>query len=106
MIALIPLVGYDVIANVSYFAVESKCLLTTAQVYLTLLFMIPLFHAYSFKNRLKSNNLRRTALRAFSGGCVTLVSSVTNLLTLLILRGEQSWICLLCCNSDGKIVMH
>ncbi|TID16028.1 hypothetical protein E6O75_ATG09086 [Venturia nashicola] len=84
MIALIPLVAYDVLANI----------------YLTCLFMAPLLNAYSFQHRSKTNNLRRTALRAFLGGAITLVSSVANLLALLILKGEQSWICLLCCNSD------
>jgi hypothetical protein len=44
--------------------------------------------------------LRRTAVRAFVGACVTLTSSASNLLALSLLQGEQGWICLLCCNSD------
>jgi len=82
-IAIIPLVVWDVVANV----------------YLTLLFLVPLWNAYSFKN--KTNvNLRRVALRAFVGACVTLITSIANLLTIMILNGEQGWICLICCNSD------
>jgi len=92
MIALVPLVGWDVVAIV----------------YLTLLFLVPLWNAYSFKN--KTNiNLRRVALRAFAGSCVTLVSSIANLVTILTLKGEQAWICLICCNSDilfSVMVLH
>lgn len=76
--------------------------LTASQIYLTSLFLVPLFHAYSFHHRSKSNDLRRTVLRAFLGGMITLASSVANLLTLVFLKEEQSWICLLCCNSDSK----
>lgn len=47
-----------------------------------------------------NNNPRRTALRALLGGVITLTVSVTNLLTHLIIKGEQSCICLLSCNSD------
>jgi len=53
--------------------------------------------------------LRRTALRAFIGSCVTLSTSVANLLTLLILKGEPGYICLMCCNADillSVLVLH
>lgn len=69
---------------------------------------MPLWNAYSFQHNI-NNKLRRTAFRAFVGACVTLASSVANLLTLMILRGEPGWICLICCNSDilfGVIVLQ
>ena len=33
---------------------------------------------------------------------MTLGSSVANLLTITILKGEPGWICLICCNSDSE----
>lgn len=83
IIATIPLITFDVVANV----------------YLTSLFIVPLWNAYSFRNKI-NNRLRKTALRAFIGAGVTLASSVANLTILVVLRGEPGWICLICCNSD------
>jgi len=63
---------------------------------------------YSFRNKLNMA-LRRTALRAFIGSCVTLTSSVANLLTIMILKGEPGYICLMCCNADilfSVLVLH
>jgi hypothetical protein len=49
-----------------------------------------------------NSGLRRTAFRAFIGSCVTLTSSVANLITLTVLRGEPGYICLMCCNADSE----
>jgi len=92
LIAIIPLVVFDVIVNV----------------YLTILFLVPLWGLHSFRNKLNMA-LRRTALRAFIGSCVTLSTSVANLLTLIILKGEPGYICLMCCNADillSVLVLH
>jgi len=92
LIAIIPLVSFDVIVNV----------------YLTILFLVPLWGLYSFRNKLNLA-LRRTALHAFIGSCVTLTSSVANLLTIMILKGEPGYICLMCCNADilfSVLVLH
>ncbi|KAJ0110005.1 hypothetical protein J7T55_014807 [Diaporthe amygdali] len=53
--------------------------------------------------------LRKLAKKTFIGSCCTLASSVTNLTVLMALNGEESWLCLMCCNSDilfSAIVMH
>ncbi|KAF2423288.1 hypothetical protein EJ08DRAFT_596287 [Tothia fuscella] len=89
LIGVVPLVVFDV-------------------VYLTMLFLVPLCNLYSFKNNC-NNALRKTALRATLGSCVTLASSVANLLAILILKGEPGWICLISCNSDvlfNVLVLH
>lgn len=65
--------------------------------------------------------LRRLAKKTFIGSCCTLASSITsvisglptkdheltrrdfrNLTVLMALNGEESWLCLMCCNSDSK----
>jgi hypothetical protein len=71
------------------------------QVYLTILFLVPLWDLYSFRTN-PNSALRRTAFRAFIGSCVTLTSSVANLLTIMILKGEPGYICLMCCNADSE----
>ncbi|KAI7924607.1 hypothetical protein M0657_001033 [Pyricularia oryzae] len=98
---MIPLITFDAFVNV----------------YLTLLFLIPLLKLYSVKltfarpmtvqlhsvsmPRTAPNiRLQRLAMRTFIGSCCTLVSSVTNLTVLTVLNGEVSWLCLMCCNSD------
>ncbi|KAH7113360.1 hypothetical protein EDB81DRAFT_670274 [Dactylonectria macrodidyma] len=86
-IAMIPLISFDAVVNV----------------YLTILFIIPLSRLYSFKNMPKSSanvRVRNVAFRTFVGSCCTLISSVVNLTVLMALNGEPGWVCLMCCNSD------
>ncbi|OIW27947.1 hypothetical protein CONLIGDRAFT_455527 [Coniochaeta ligniaria NRRL 30616] len=85
--AMIPLIGFDVLVNV----------------YLTCMFLVPLFNMYTFKNAPRtraSNRLKRVATRTFIGAVCTLTSSVVNLSVLMGLNGEPGWVCLMCCNSD------
>ncbi|KAF3935623.1 hypothetical protein ABW19_dt0204977 [Dactylella cylindrospora] len=50
------------------------------------------------------------AKRTFWGSCATLISTVANLTTLVVLRGhEPGWVCFACCNADvvfSAIVLH
>ncbi|CZR55834.1 uncharacterized protein PAC_05722 [Phialocephala subalpina] len=90
--AMMPLIIFDAIVNL----------------YLTLLFVLPLRTLYSYK---KSPNslLRTVALRSFIGSLATLTSSVVNLTVLMVLKGEAAWICLMCCNADilfSVLVLH
>ncbi|KAJ6440093.1 Cell division control protein 25 [Purpureocillium lavendulum] len=104
-LAMIPLISFDTVVNV----------------YLTLLFLVPMrrqttikrqcldseanttIGMYSFKNmaRTPANlRLRTVALRTFIGAASTLISSIVNLSVLMALNGEPGWVCLMCCNSD------
>lgn len=86
-IAMIPLITFDTIVNI----------------YLTILFLLPLKNLYTFKNSYKtpaSTKLRSVALRTFVGALCTLASSITNLVVLMALDGEPGWVCLMCCSSD------
>ncbi|KAK4207021.1 hypothetical protein QBC37DRAFT_104763 [Rhypophila decipiens] len=86
-LAMIPLIVFDLLVNV----------------YLTVLFLIPLFGLYSFNNLQKSRGSRRlrtVATRTFIGCVCTLTSSIVNLSVLMALDGEPGWVCLMCCNSD------
>lgn len=76
--------------------------------YLTLLFVIPLRKLYSYTVNTTSA-LRTITLRSFIGSCATLTSSVVNLTVLMLLKGEASWICLMLCNADvlfSVVVLH
>ncbi|KUJ18959.1 uncharacterized protein LY89DRAFT_732491 [Mollisia scopiformis] len=90
--AMLPLIIFDAIVNL----------------YLTLLFVLPLRTLYSYKN--SPNSLLRTiAIRSFVGSLATLTSSVVNLTVLMVLKGEAAWICLMCCNADillSVLVLH
>ncbi|KAF3926019.1 hypothetical protein ABW20_dc0108127 [Dactylellina cionopaga] len=92
LVANIPLLVFDVIINV----------------YLTSLFLIPLFGVCSFDQA--SQKVRKMAKRTFWGSAATLISTVANLTTLVILRGhEPGWVCFACCNADvvfSAIVLH
>ncbi|KAF1956757.1 hypothetical protein CC80DRAFT_593462 [Byssothecium circinans] len=91
-IAMLPLITFEVIVNV----------------YLTLLFVIPLRRLYSYRNN-TNHALRRVAYRSFVGSITTLISSVINLTVLMVLKGEPGWICLMCCNADilfSVLVLH
>ncbi|KAH0444557.1 hypothetical protein CcaCcLH18_00215 [Colletotrichum camelliae] len=86
-VSMIPLISFDAVVNV----------------YLTILFLIPLKSLYSFKNFPKTPanvRLRTVALRTFIGALCTLTSSIVNLTVLMALDGEPGWVCLMCCNSD------
>ncbi|EXF76900.1 hypothetical protein CFIO01_12562 [Colletotrichum fioriniae PJ7] len=86
-VSMIPLISFDAVVNV----------------YLTILFLIPLKSLYSFKNFPKTTaniRLRSVALRTFVGALCTLTSSIVNLTVLMALNGEPGWVCLMCCNSD------
>lgn len=82
-IAMLPLIIFEVIVNV----------------YLTLLFIIPLRGLHSYKTH-ANPALNRMAFRSFIGSCATLTTSVVNLTILMVLKGEPGWICLMCCNAD------
>ncbi|KAF3201832.1 hypothetical protein TWF106_002680 [Orbilia oligospora] len=57
-----------------------------------------------------SQKVRNMAKRTFWGSIATLISTVANLATLVVLRGhEPGWICFACCNADvvfSAIVLH
>ncbi|KAK4226444.1 hypothetical protein QBC38DRAFT_228773 [Podospora fimiseda] len=85
--AMIPLISFDLLVNI----------------YLTLVFLIPLTRLYTYKNFQEtpgSRRLRTVAIRTFVGCICTLTSSVVNLSVLMALDGEPGWVCLMCCNSD------
>ncbi|GME64461.1 hypothetical protein GTA08_BOTSDO13014 [Neofusicoccum parvum] len=90
--AMLPLIIFDVAVNV----------------YLTILFIVPLRKLYSYKNN--SNTMLHTmAFRTFIGSCATLTSSVANLTVLMVLNGEPGWVCLMCCNADilfSVLILH
>ncbi|KAF2813843.1 uncharacterized protein BDZ99DRAFT_567569 [Mytilinidion resinicola] len=91
-ISMIPLITLDVILNV----------------YLTMLFLLPLRKLYSYQHNVNPA-LRKMAMRTFIGSCATLISSVVNLTVLMVLEGEPGWVCLMCCNADilfSVIVLH
>tara|TARA_R110002060_G_scaffold67862_3_gene76500 strand:+ start:321 stop:1067 length:747 start_codon:yes stop_codon:yes gene_type:complete len=92
MKAMMPLIIFDAVVNF----------------YLTMLFVLPLRSLYSYKNT-PNSALRTIALRSFVGSLATLTSSVVNLTVLMILKGEEAWICLMCCNADilfSVLVLH
>ncbi|KAG4265456.1 hypothetical protein FPRO06_00736 [Fusarium proliferatum] len=66
-ISMIPLIAFDAVVNI----------------YLTILFLIPLKNLYSFKNLPKTHansRLRSVAFRTFVGACCTLTSSIVDVL--------------------------
>ncbi|TQN69743.1 hypothetical protein CSHISOI_05725 [Colletotrichum shisoi] len=86
-VSMIPLISFDAVVNI----------------YLAILFLIPLKSLYSFKHFPKTPaniRLRTVALRTFTGALCTLTSSIVNLTVLMVLNGEPGWVCLMCCNSD------
>ncbi|KAK1992447.1 hypothetical protein LX36DRAFT_296906 [Colletotrichum falcatum] len=86
-VSMIPLISFDAVVNI----------------YLTILFLIPLQSLYSFKHCTETppnTRLRTVAVRTFVGALCTLTSSVVNLSVLMALDGEPGWVCLMCCNSD------
>ncbi|KAH7058657.1 hypothetical protein B0J12DRAFT_651025 [Macrophomina phaseolina] len=90
--AMLPLIIFDVAVNV----------------YLTVLFLIPLRKLYSYKTN-QNSMLHTMAFRTFIGSCATLTSSVANLTVLMVLNGEPGWICLMLCNADilfSVLILH
>ncbi|KAL9489554.1 hypothetical protein ACSS6W_001831 [Trichoderma asperelloides] len=86
-VSMIPLISFDALINV----------------YLTIMFLIPLKKLYAFTKmaRTRANiRLRTVAFRTFCGTVCTLVSSVVNLSVLMARNGEPGWICLMSCNCD------
>ncbi|KAJ4246864.1 hypothetical protein NW762_013416 [Fusarium torreyae] len=86
-ISMIPLIAFDFVINI----------------YLTILFLIPLKNLYSFSNQPNGHancRLRSLALRTFIGACCTLTSSIINLTVVMVLNGEPGWVCLMCCSTD------
>jgi hypothetical protein len=114
-----PLIIFEVIVNVHPpNPTTSTTHSPSSQVYLTLLFILPLRSTshpftssgnppnltpspglYSYKNN-ANPKLNRMAFRSFIGSCATLTTSVANLSVLMVLKGEPGWICLMCCNAD------
>ncbi|KAG5959513.1 hypothetical protein E4U57_000608 [Claviceps arundinis] len=85
--AMIPLISFDTVVNM----------------YLTVIFIIPLRQLYSYRNMprtLANARVRSVAIRTFGGAVCALISSITNLSVLMTLRGEPGWVCLMCCNCD------
>ncbi|KHN94015.1 uncharacterized protein MAM_08144 [Metarhizium album ARSEF 1941] len=86
-VAMIPLLSFDTVANI----------------YLTILFLVPLRNLYSYRNLPRTPatmRLRVAASRTLCGAVATLLSSIVNIAVLMALKGEAGWICLLCCNCD------
>ncbi|KAK8102496.1 hypothetical protein PG984_015642 [Apiospora sp. TS-2023a] len=80
--------------------------------YLTAAFTFPIYR-YTVKEsaeisptvasgntRTRNERLLRVAKKSFAGCCLTLSSSIANLLALMLLDGEPAWLCLLCCKID------
>ncbi|RPB25321.1 hypothetical protein L211DRAFT_759234, partial [Terfezia boudieri ATCC MYA-4762] len=90
--ANVPLLAFDICINV----------------YLTALFLQPLKQMYSYKGA--KGGLRTMAKRTFIGSALTLLTTVSNLTAVLILKGrEPGWICFACCNADvlfSALVLH
>ncbi|KAF1934804.1 hypothetical protein EJ02DRAFT_429009 [Clathrospora elynae] len=82
-IAMLPLIAFEIIVNI----------------YLTLLFVVPLRNLYSYQQNLNPA-LNRVAFRSMVGTLCTLSTSVTNLVVIMVLKGEPAWICFTCCNAD------
>ncbi|CZT09660.1 uncharacterized protein RCO7_03748 [Rhynchosporium graminicola] len=107
LIRSLKLIYYFLVEKFSLSA-ASSIFDATVNLYLTLLFFIPLRSLYSYKNS-PNSSLRTIALRSFVGSLATLTSSVVNLTFLMVLKREQAWICLMLCNADilfSVIVLH
>ncbi|KAL7923049.1 hypothetical protein ACQKWADRAFT_291086 [Trichoderma austrokoningii] len=86
-VSMIFLISYDVLVNV----------------YLTIMFLMPLKRLYSYSNMARTQahiRLQTVAFRTFCGTVGTLISSIANLSVLMALNGEPGWMCLMCCNCD------
>ncbi|KAK9425916.1 hypothetical protein SUNI508_12809 [Seiridium unicorne] len=70
--------------------------------YLTVLFLIPLRNSYSFNMDKTSGNpkLRDLVIRTFIGAVTSSVTSLLNIAVMLALNDETGWVCLISCNLD------
>ncbi|EFY87454.1 hypothetical protein MAC_06562 [Metarhizium acridum CQMa 102] len=96
--AMIPLISFDAVVNV----------------YLTMIFLIPLRNLYSYKNMPRTHanmRLRTVAFRTFCGAVCTLLSSMVYdeaLKDVFLWFGQEGadifrnlcWVCLMSCNCD------
>lgn len=93
---MIPLISFELLVNV----------------YLTILFLIPLRTLYNFQGVQRSSaneRMRTIAYRTFIGAVSTTASSVVNLTVLMALNGEPAWVCFVCCQLDiaySAIIVH
>ncbi|WQF84827.1 hypothetical protein CDEST_09841 [Colletotrichum destructivum] len=95
------------------------CFDTVVNVYLTSMFLVPLFRLHSIQISIMKPwtvmenlrhlsqtppnvRLRRLALRTFAGVAGSLIISIVNLTILIALWGEVVWLCLTCCNTDSN----
>lgn len=82
---LVPLIIWDLLLNI----------------YSTALFISPLRKLYSYQTN-SNPGLRKMARRTFTGCVVSLMCTIMNLVVQSILDGEQAWLCLMLCNTDGN----
>lgn len=88
---------------------------TLINLYLTALFLVPLFQSHSFRirppfttdllgvvsiERNVSARLRRLATRSFAAAILIMLGVIGNLTTMAIFDGEPVWLCLLTCKAD------
>ncbi|KAH7048431.1 hypothetical protein B0J12DRAFT_666031 [Macrophomina phaseolina] len=92
--ALIPVVAFDIIVNA----------------YLTALFIAPIRRLYSYKSKSRARAyLHSIAWRSFTGSCCTLLATIANGVTMMVLNGEPGWLCFVSCNADvlfAVLVLH
>ncbi|KAL3419691.1 hypothetical protein PVAG01_08189 [Phlyctema vagabunda] len=92
--AEIPLIVFDVVVNI----------------YLNILFIIPLRQQYSYKNsNNKDSALRRVTFKTLIGSIATLMSSIANLTVDMVYEGEAAWYCFIWCTSEivfSVVVLH
>ncbi|ETS85022.1 hypothetical protein PFICI_03047 [Pestalotiopsis fici W106-1] len=83
---LIPLVSFDLAVNI----------------YLTILFLIPLWKTYSFNMKKTTGNakLRDLVVRTFIGAVTSTITCLLNIVIMMALDGEPGWMCLMSCNID------
>ncbi|KAH3910781.1 hypothetical protein HBI56_188250 [Parastagonospora nodorum] len=82
-VSMMPLIIFEAVVNI----------------YLTLLFIIPLRGLVSYQTN-SNPRIRRMAWRSFIGSLATLTVAVVNLTVLMVLDGEPAWVCFTCCNAD------
>jgi len=102
--ALLPLIVFDVIVNVYLtvlFLLPLRCKYSTSLLPRFITDMPVALYSFQSRNEKGTNNLRRMAFRTFVGACATTVSSIVNLTVLTAIHGEPGWICLMLCNADG-----
>ncbi|KAK8073480.1 hypothetical protein PG994_004379 [Apiospora phragmitis] len=106
------IIGIQRSAMIGPVAVDVVC-----NAYLTAVFTFPIYRGFDLLTRLaavyaylwaylltgtreRNEKLLRVAKKSFVGCCLALSSSIANLLALMLLDGEPTWLCLLCCKID------